>query len=507
MIRINGPAWLFVAAFSVPVWGQSSPAPELARQWRHQHERMILDEFVTLLSVPNTPGDHDNIQRNAALLLRMMQKRGITSRLLSVPNGNPVVYGELSTPGATRTLVFYAHYDGSPLDAKDWISPPYEPTLRDDVLEAGGKVVPLPEPGAAVNPEWRLFARSAADDKAPIMAMLAAVDAIRSAGVTLRSNIKFVFDGEEEAGSVNLSKTLVAHRELFAGAAVWLMCDGPMYPTRQQSVVFGSRGIVNFDLTVYGARTELHSGHYGNWAPNPALRLARLLASMKDDQDHVLIEGFYDEVEPLSPLESEAIRTAPVLDADLRQQFRIGSTDGGPGLLNELIAMPSLNIRGLASARIGAQASNVIPASATATFDARLVKKMTVSRTQQIIRDHVQKQGYFVVEREPTDDERRAHAKVAKLTFLTGVEAERTSMELPISQEVIQTVERVRGPAVKLPTMGGQLPLDAIVRPFNTPLIIIPTVNHDNNQHGPNENLRIQNLWDAIETMAALLAM
>jgi len=176
--------------------------------------------------------------------------------------------------------------------------------------------------------------------------------------------------------------------------------------------------------------------------------------------------------------------------------------------LNELLKQPSLNIRGMASSRIGAQASNVIPSTATATIDIRLVKSMDIKRTQQLLRDYIARQGFFVVDKDPSADERRGHEKVAKVTFTPGVtEARRTPMDLPIAQDVIRAVEAARGTTVKLPTMGATVPLDAIERPLGTSTIIVPMANHDDNQHTFNENLRIQNLWDGIELMAALLTM
>ena len=506
VIRPVAFAVLVLGVLPVMALAQENAAARAARSWRQQHERAILDEFVALLAIPNIASDRDNIQRNAQAIAAMMERRGVPARLVSVPGGNPVVLGEIRTPGATRTLAFYAHYDGQPLDPREWATPPFQPTLRDKRIEDGGRVLALPPAGAPFDPEWRLYARGAADDKAPIIALLTAIDAIRAAGVTHRSNIKFVFEGEEEAGSPNLDRTLAENKALFA-ADLWLMCDAPLYQTRQQSIVFGARGVTQVDITVYGPRTELHSGHYGNWAPNPALSLARLLASLKDDNDRVLVSGFYDEVEPLGAVERRALAEAPLIEAELKSQFWLGSTDGGPMTLNELIALPSLNVRGMASARVGAQASNVIPATATATLDVRLVKGMNGPRTGQLIADHVRRQGYFVVDREPTAEERRTHAKVARVTVNRTQVGSRTPMDLPISREVIRTVESVRGPSVKLPTMGGGLPLDAIERPLGAPTIVIPIGNHDNNQHSFDENLRIQNLWDGIELMAALITM
>jgi acetylornithine deacetylase/succinyl-diaminopimelate desuccinylase-like protein len=486
--------------------GQTDPAAQAARRWRQQHERQIVDELMAFTAVPNVTGDQQHLLQNVEYVSGLLERRGITPKRVSVPGGAPVVVGELREPGATRTIVFYAHYDGQPLDPKEWTTPPFEPVLRNRTIEAGGRVIPLPAAGARFDPESRIYGRSVADDKAPIVAMLSALDAMRASGSRPKANIKFVFEGEEESSSVNLENTIAANRDLFSGD-VWLICDGPVYPTRQQSVIFGSRGTQVFDVTVYGPRVELHSGHYGNWAPNPALSLARLLASMKDARDHVLIDGFYDQVEPLGPLEREAIARAPLIDRDLMRDLWLGAADGQPSTLNELIARPSLNIRGMASARIGSQATNVIPSTATATLDIRLVKAMDVARTQELVRSHVRRQGFFLVDSDPTPDIRRAHAQVAKLVFRPGVAASRTRMDLPIAQEVMRIVEGARGDIVKLPTMGGQVPLGEIERPLGTTTIVVPMVNHDNNQHSFDENLRIQNLWDGIELMAALLAM
>jgi acetylornithine deacetylase/succinyl-diaminopimelate desuccinylase-like protein len=496
---------VFAAGIAAQTFTPTNPAALAARHWREQHERPIVDEFISLLSIPNIAADRANIQRNAEAIAKMMEKRGVAARLISVPGANPVVFGEIKTPGATRTIVFYAHYDGQPLDPKEWASPPFTPTLRDKQLERDGQAIPLPAAGAPFNPEWRLYARGAADDKAPIIAMMAALDAIRAAGLKTKSNIKFAFEGEEEAGSPNLERILAANKELFAGD-VWLSCDGPLHPSRRQTITFGDRGISIVDVTVYGPRGELHSGHYGNWAPNPAMMLARLLASMKDDNGRVLVDHFYDGIEPLSETEKRAVAEAPDVDADLMREFWLGSTENAPKKLAELITLPSLNIRGMASSRVGTQASNVIPASATATIDMRLVKGMDPRQTADRLIEHIRKQGYFVVDHVPSADERRAHPKVAMVIRSQAEVPFRTSMDLPVSQEVIRAVESARGPAIKIPNSGGTGP-DVAGSVLGIPGIGIPIGNHDNNQHSYNENLRIQNLWDGIELMAALLTM
>lgn len=489
MTRLAG---FFVAASLV---AQTNPASIAARQYRQSHERAIIDEYFQLLSIPNVATDQVNIRRNADSIVAMLKKRGVESKLVEAPDVNPVVFGEIRVPGATRTIVFYAHYDGQPLDPKEWTSPPFSPRLERD-----GVTISLPP---KFDPESRIYARSASDDKAPIIALLAALDS----GAKPKSNIKFVFEGEEEAGSPNMGRILEGNKALFGGD-VWLICDGPVHQTRRQLIAFGARGIAQVDLTFYGPRRELHSGHYGNWAPNPALLLINALNSLKNSSGKVLIDHFYDHISPLTDTEKRAIAEAPDVDEELKKELWLGSTEGAPKKLIELLQQPSLNIRGMASARVGAQASNVIPSTATATIDMRLVKGMDHKETVARFIEHFRKLGFFVVDTDPSAAVRMAHERVVKIVSKEGgYNAVRTSMDLPISQEVIRAVESARGPSVKVPTMGGSVPLEMIEHALGTVTITVPIANHDNSQHSFNENIRIQNLWDGIETMAALLTM
>ena len=473
------------AALAPFAHAQPNPAAAAAHQWRTAHEQAILAEFMDLLAIPNLASDGPNIRRNAAAVSAMLEKRGVKTRLLEVSGAPPVVFGEIDSPGAARTVVFYAHYDGQPLDPKEWSTPPWQPVLR----------------------EGRIYARSASDDKAPIIAIATALDALRASGIPLRANVKFVFEGEEEAGSPHLASILAKYKDLLA-SDVWLICDGPVHQSRRQQIVFGARGITSLDITIYGPKHELHSGHYGNWAPNPAMMLARLLASMKDDDGRVTIDRFYDGIEPLSETERRAVAEAPDVDHDLMRELWLGRTEGSGKKLVELLNLPSLNIRGMSAARTGAQASNVIPATATASIDIRLVKGIDHDVAAARVIDHIRKQGYYIVDHDPDADTRMTHAKVAKVIVEPGgYNAARTSMDLPISQLVLRTAESARGPVVKLPTMGGSVPLYMIEETLHTPTITVPIANHDNNQHSFDENIRLENLWDGIDLLAALLAM
>ena len=497
-------------AIAVSVVAQS-PSVLRTDAYRRAHERQIVAEFARLLEIPNVASDLPNIRRNAEFIREMMQKRGLSPRLLETPSKStpPAVYGEWKTPGATQTLIFYAHYDGQPTDPKQWTGTlPWQPTWRSAALESGGKVVALPAAGEPINPEWRLYARSAADDKAGVMAILTAVDALRSQGITPSVNLKFFFDGEEEAGSPNLGEIIDLHKELLEAGA-WIICDGPVHQSGRKQVVFGVRGDQNVDVTVYGARRPLHSGHYGNWAPNPAMILSRLLSSMKDDAGRVLIAGWYEGVEPLGEAEQRAIAEAPAYDNELQSQLGFARAEGAGKNLLELINQPSLNINGIGSGDVGDLARNVIPTIATAALDLRLVKGNDYRRQAQLLQAHIRKQGFYVIDRDPTNDERKQHALIAKVIVRAGgYNAERTRMDLPISVALVNAVQSTSAqPIIKLPTLGGSLPLSIITSHLRTVTVTVPIANYDNNQHAENENLRLQNLWDGIETMAAVMSM
>ena len=385
---------------------------------------------------------------------------------------------------------------------------PWQPTLRTAALEVGGKILPAPKAGEAINPEWRLYARSAADDKAGVMAILSAFDAMQSSGLKPTSNLKFFFEGEEEAGSPHLGEILRQNKQLLQSDA-WIICDGPVHQSGRKQVVFGVRGDTNVDVTVYGAKRPLHSGHYGNWAPNPALTLIRLLASMKDDSGRVVIAGWYDNIEPLGDLERRAIAQAPQYDDTLRSQLGLARTEGQGRSLLELINEPSLNINGISSGDVGALARNIIPTTATAVLDLRLVKGNDHLRQVQLLIDHIRKQGFYVIDRDPTDEERQHHPLIARVTQrLGGYNAERTRMDLDVSVAVVAAVQSTSQEAiVRLPTAGGSLPLSVISANLSTVTMTVPIANYDDNQHAENENLRLQNLWDGIETIAAIMTM
>jgi len=472
-------------------------------QWRQSHEQQIVDEFATLLSIPNVASDKPNIRKNANHISQLLSNAGMSVELLEVEGSNPVVFAQRNSPGATKTVMIYIHYDGQPVNVDNWASDPWTPVMRTDMVENGGKQVPMKAP---FDPGWRIFARSAGDDKAPVIALRSALMAMAEAGIEPSVNLKVFLDGEEEAGSPNLRRMLEAHKDKLA-ADLWLFCDGPAHQSRRWQLVYGVRGMYGFNLTVYGPNRPLHSGHYGNWAPNPIMLLTELISSMRAPDGEILVDGYSDQVVPLSAGELTAIAASPQMDKLLATDLGIGTPET-EDRLELAISRPAMNLRGISGGDVGAQARNVIQPSAEASIGLRLVPAQTPEYLRGVIEKHIESQGYFVVHEEPTSEQRQQHPRIARLDWSSsgGYPAYRAAFDEPLAMQISEILYKLSdNTLIQTPTMGGSLPLYIVEDTLNTPILILPIANHDNNQHGANENLRLQNLWDAIEIYAAVL--
>lgn len=485
-----------------------SPQQRVRQYWQSR-QNALLDEYRRFVSIPNVSADSVNIRKNAAFIVEMMQQRGIPAQLLDgpAPGTTPAVFGEVRTPGATRTLIFYAHYDGQPVNPKQWADglQPFAPVFITAPIEQGGTIVTTDKPGDAINPTWRLTGRGSADDKAGVMTILNAYDALVKSGLKPTVNLKFFFEGEEEVGSTHLGDILQKHRDKLAGD-LWLIADGPRHISGKKLISFGVRGDVNMHLTVFGPKRPLHSGNYGNWAPNPAQRLVSLLASMKDEDGRVLIKGYYDDVTPLTAREKQAMAEVPNMETTLKAELGIARPDGSGASFMDLLMQPTLNINGIQSANVGPLAGNVIPAKTEAVLDLRLVRGTDVKRQTDRVVEHIRSRGYHVLDRDPTDAERRQHDRLIRVTIGTGYNAQRTPMDLPLAQSVVAAVQSTSPePVVLLPSSGGSLPLYVFEEVLKANVLTVPVVNYDNNQHAENENVRVGYLWEGIEVMAAVM--
>jgi acetylornithine deacetylase/succinyl-diaminopimelate desuccinylase-like protein len=501
-----------VSTLAAPAAAQTSPdrasaaVRERARAWRTRQEAAVLKELSDFLAIPNVASDGPNIRRNADFILGMLRRRGLEGRLLEVPGSPPAVYGELRTPGARRTFVLYAHYDGQPVSGTGWESEPWEPVLRDRALDAGGRPIAWPPAGGRFDPEWRLYARSASDDKAPIAAVLWAIDALRAAGTRPSVNLKLFLDGEEEAGSPHMAEMLEKHRAALAGD-LWLLLDGPVHQSRRMQVFFGARGVQDLEITAYGAARRLHSGHYGNWAPNPAVEIAHVVSSLRGPDGSIRVRGLLEDVRPPTETERRAAAESPDVEEALARELGLSPEAVSRERAAEGILRPAINLRGIAGGDVGEKATNSIPTEAHASIDFRLVPDQTPEKVRRRIEDHLRAEGYHLVSEAPGAELRRRQAKILRLQWGPGYAPARTSLDLPESRAVVRAIEGwAGGPIIRLPTLGGSVPMQLFAETMRVPVIGVPIVNHDNNQHAPNENVRLQNLWDGIEIYAVLFA-
>ncbi|MGD9904382.1 MAG: M20/M25/M40 family metallo-hydrolase [Vicinamibacterales bacterium] len=478
--------------------------PPGVAEWRAAHERDIVAELTTLVAIPNVAGNDADMRRNADHLAGLFKQRGFAVETVSGP-GSPVVFASLDVPKAAGTLTFYIHYDGQPVDAKQWTRcQPFVPCL----WSASG-AVPADPARQRYDPEWRLYGRSASDDKGPIVALLNAVDALKATAAGPTWNLRVVLDGEEEAGSANFDRFAAARPQaLKTDLAITL--DGPRHASGRPTVYFGVRGGAGVTITVYGASGDLHSGNYGNWAPDPSMALAKLLASMKDDDGRVTITDFYRDVRPLTAGERAALDQAPNVEAVLARDFAVARPERPDTRLEVKLNEPTLSILVMESGGgLSVPGRSAIPATATARLEVRMVKDLVPETQNARITEHVRRQGYFVVTgRDPSAEERRTHPKIARVDPRgRGSVASRVSMDDPRARAVVAALTRDGVPPVRLPTLGGGLPFGTFSDDYGMPTVGVSIVNFDNNQHGPDENLRLQNLWEGIEMLASIMTM
>jgi acetylornithine deacetylase/succinyl-diaminopimelate desuccinylase-like protein len=497
--RVTPRAALTVLFVWLAVTGPVAQTTSVAA-WRAAHERKILDELLQLVAMPNVAGSDADMRRNADHLVSLFQQRGFRAERTDGP-GSPVVFATLDATSPRGTIVLYIHYDGQPVNAAEWTRcQPFAPC----VYGSGGEVTLAP--GSRIDPDWRVYGRSASDDKGPIIAVLNAVEALKAIGAGPAWNLRVVLDGEEEAGSANFRRFAAARPEALE-ADLAMTLDGPRHPSGRPTLYYGVRGGAGLTITVYGARMDLHSGNYGNWAPDPSMRLARLLASMKDETGRVTIAGFYDDATPLTATELKAIDEMPNVEAALKKDFLVARPERPEQRLERKLNEPTLSVLAMeAGGGFDAAPRSAIPASAAARIEMRLVHGLDPARMNTRVVDHVKAEGYFVVVgRDPTDAERTTHPLLARVDLRGGSAAPRVSMDEPMTRAVVAALSQGGRELVRLPTLGGSMPFSTFSE--RMPTVGFSMVNHDNNQHGPDENLRLRNLWEGIEMMAAIMTM
>ena len=500
---------LIAALFLGVLAGSPLQAQQLSRERIQQlteaHADLAFQMYRELLSLPNDALVPEDIVRVTEWLEGAFRSRGFETERLEMP-GSDALLATREARGTDRTVLIYLQADGQPVDPARWFQDsPWVPVLKEQMPDGEWDIIPWEQLYGERNEDWRMFARSASDSKGPIAQFLTALTILEEAGATPDFTMKVIVDTEEELGSPHLPEAVERYRDKLA-ADMLVIFDGPPHVSGRPTLTFGARGIATITLTTYGPRVAQHSGHWGNYVPNPALRLAQILASMKDEDGRVTIPGFYDGI----ALDDETRRILAAVPDDpeaLHRRMGISEPDAVAGTPQEAIQYPSLNIRGISAGWVGAQARTIIPPTATAEIDVRLVLESDPERLVRLIREHIEGLGYHITTGEPTDEERRLHPRLASFTYDVSYRAYRTELASEPGRWLSAGLIHLFGtPPIMIRTSGGSIPISPFVTTLGVPAVSVGTVNPDNNQHSPNENLRVGVFLQGIRIMTAVLS-
>ncbi len=490
---------LFVLSFIFVFNVAAQEEAQLKRQ-----VRQAINEIRSFVKIPNDALDHADINRNLTWLEKNFNARGFNSSILPT-EGESLFFASLPMEDSKPTILFYMHLDGQSVDPSKWHQPnPYEVVLKSPEGD-GWKNQVFEDLNEDINYDWRLFGRSTSDDKGPIIMFLSAIDLLKENGQEIPFNIKVILDSEEEKSSKPLPKAVKEYRELLE-ADFLIINDGPVHVSGKPTVVYGCRGITTLSLTTHGPIKPQHSGHYGNYAPNPGFLLAQVLTSMKDTDGKVVIDGYYDGI-TLDENAMSVLKSVPDDATTINTNLAVKTPEKVGAFYQESLQYPSLNIRGLGSGWIGKKARTIVPESATAELDLRLVPESDGTRLKDLVKKHIEKQGFFTMDTIPSKKERMAHDKIMTIIEGNVTDAFRTDLTNPYGEYLVNTLKTTLGEdVVQIRIMGGTVPIAPFINELKIPAFIVPMVNPDNNQHSPNENLKIGQIAYGIKVFYGILS-
>ena len=492
----------FVISILISSIGFSQSSQELDI-WAKDASIKSFEMFREILSIPNDANQLDDIELNVRWCEERFTDRGFITKRIATPEA-PLLLAEKTFSKANETVLIYLQIDGQPVDPSRWFQKnPYEPVLKKQNTEGHWEIIDWSN---IINykDDWRIFARSTSDAKGPVVMFLNAMDVLKEKKLVPNFNIKVIMDFEEELGSPNLPAAVNSNRKILSADHL-IIFDGPKHRSGKPTLTFGARGISTIKLTIHGPLTAQHSGHFGNYVPNPALRMAKLLSSMKDDDGVVIIPGFYDGIS-IDSKTKQILDRFPHDQEEFMKTLQIGDLDKVGDNYQESIQFPSLNIRGMQSGWIDEKVRTIIPAWARAEIDIRLVLESDPVRLINLVKKHIEKNGYFVIDREPTEEERIGNPKVATFTHKISYQSFRTDMETKVGKWLRRAIIKgFKADPIRIRMSGGSIPISPFVNTLDIPAVTVPTVNRDNNQHSPNENIRLGDYRNGIKTILAIL--
>lgn len=493
-------AYTFVTFLSILTFAQGIARKEIEMAAARELPDAV-KELRQFLQLKNDGHYPDQIQANLNWCLDAMKKRKFETRVLGAENV-PHIFAQRVYNSKLPTVLVYIQVDGQPVDPESWDQKdPFEAVLKQKVEEQW-KIVDWNLP---YHPDSRIFARSASDSKGPALSFLSALDILDANGWKPQFNIKIIMDFQEEMGSPKLPAIVSQNKELLA-AKYLLIMDGTRHISNLPTLNFGARGLAEITLKVFGAKGDLHSGQYGNFAPNPVFKLAKLLAAMKDEEGRVLIPGFYEGV-TLSETEKVMINSVPENKDQLMKTLGIAAYDRVGDTYQEALQYPSLNVLGLKAATIGKEANTIIPAEAIAELDIRLVPETPGERQVELLKSFIQSKGFHFVNGTPTEEERNSFTHLISMEYSLGSKPFRTDLNSPMGQWLDLAMERVfgKGNYVKQRATGGSQPIEPFISTLGIPAVSIRIPNPDNSIHAANENIRMGNFLEGIQMCVSIL--
>ena len=467
-----------------------------------------IESFREFLSIKNDANFKNEMKPLIEWGINNFKKYGFEVERLETPE-LPLLLASKVISEDLNTLLIYLQFDGQPVDKSKWDQEnPYEAVLKERVnneykITDWSRLDNITFDDIKKG-DLRIFARSASDAKGPVMMIINALEIMKRNNIELEYNLKIIMDFEEEISSPNLADAVKKYSSKLKSDAL-LIFDGPKHPSNLPTLTFGARGISDITLITYGPIVPQHSGHFGNFAPNPVFRMSEILSSMKDPNGRVTIPGFYDGIE-LDEKTLKILAEVPDDEEKMMDDMQFKKPDNVGKNYQESIQYPSINVRGIESGWVREEVRTIVPSECIAEIDVRLVLESDPIRLHNLIKSHIEELGYYVIDRRPTKDERLKHNKIVTFVSSFDYDAFRTDIESEIGKWLVKSLKKTFGiEPVKKRTSGGSVPISPFVNTLGIPAVTVPTVNQDNNQHSPNENIKIENYITGIETYLGIL--
>ena len=468
-----------------------------------------LDEFVEFLSYPNDANYESDIYKLMDWTEDKFKSLDFKINRLDTET-IPLMLASKHISDDYKTVLIYMHLDGQPVDLSKWNQEnPFIPVYK---LKEDGKFVDY-DSNKLANIDYetleerdiRIFARASSDAKGPVMMLIQAMKFMNSKNIDNKFNLKLIMDFEEEKGSPSLPDAVKKHSTILKSDAL-LIFDGPQHESDLPTLNFGNRGISSITLKTYGPVVPQHSGHFGNYAPNPVFRMSNILSSMKDENGIVKIKGYYDGI-TISNQVKKYLENVPDDEESMLDKMQFKKPESVGNSYQEAIQFPSLNVRGIRAGWVEDEVRTIVPSECIAEIDVRLVIESDGYRLHDLIKKHIEDLGYVVLDHEPSKEERMKYDKIVKFNSTVSYPAFRTDIDSDLGDWLSETLTRTFGvePVLRR-TSGGSVPISPFVNVLNIPAVGVPTVNKDNNQHSPNENIKLINYIKGIESFVGILS-